>query len=124
MLSNVDRLIKGQVNTQMRNLNYQFPDSVPPLDAAIAIARTKIRERNMDPFRVPDITRSMNNGVVLRLYNGTFKGLASLYRCVANAGIGDVIGSIDDRCHCWSLSLQLMRASLPLGRKYMRRNHS
>jgi len=80
ILGNVDALIKGQVNSQMRTINYQFPESVPPLDAALAVARTKIKERNMDPFRLPDVTRSMENGVTLRLYDGIFKGLASIHR--------------------------------------------
>jgi len=80
ILGNVDSIIKGQVNSQMRSLNYQFPDSVPPLDAALATVRSQIREKNMDPFRLPDMIRTLDNGVTLQLYNGTFKGLASIHR--------------------------------------------
>merc|ERR1712071_430370 len=80
VLKLVDDIVKGNVNSQMRNLSYRFPESIPPLDTAMANVRTQIRKRNMDPFHIPALAKTLDNGIVIKLSNGTFHGLASIHR--------------------------------------------
>lgn len=67
----------------MRQLEQYLPDSVPPLDMALALARSQIQDMEMDPFNVPDYSTTLKTGVGFKLYNGTIHGLSTVHRSLA-----------------------------------------
>lgn len=64
----------------MRKLDQILPDSVTPLDMAIAIGRTQIQENGMDPFEIPKYSTTLGTGVVVKIFNGTLYGLSTIHR--------------------------------------------
>ncbi len=80
ILEQVNDKIQQTLNTQMRELEQYLPDSIPPLDLAIAVARTQIQDMEMDPFHLPEMNFTLQSGMGLRLMNGTLYGLSTLHR--------------------------------------------
>ena len=118
VLKLVDDIVKGNVNSQMRNLSYRFPESIPPLDTAMANVRTQIRKRNMDPFHIPALAKTLDNGIVIKLSNGTFHGLASIHRwlhlnVIQNLNYTDVL--IWPRCRSGDIQMGFENNSLVIG---------
>lgn len=64
----------------MKQLEQVLPDSVPPLDMAIALARTQIQDMEMDPFLIPEYNAVLGNGVGIKIFNGTLHGLSTIHR--------------------------------------------
>ena len=61
-------------------MNQILPDSVAPLDMAMALARSEIQDRQMDPFNIPDYSAVTNSGVGVKVYNATLEGLSTIHR--------------------------------------------
>ena len=64
----------------MKKLNNIMPDSVAPLDMAMAMGRAEIQENGMDPFEIPEYTTTLGTGVIVKIYNGTLQGLSTIHR--------------------------------------------
>lgn len=69
----------------MKELEQYLPDSIPPLDMAMALVRTQIQDLEMDPFNIPETNLVLKSGVGVKLYNGTIYGLSSIHRFVSLA---------------------------------------
>ena len=80
ILKQINDKILTNVNSEMRSLNQYLPDSIPPLDVAMAVVSSEIKENNMDPFHLPDTNATLQSGVVVKLFNGTIHGLSTLHR--------------------------------------------
>jgi hypothetical protein len=80
ILNQLNDKIQSTVNTQMRSLNTYLPDSIPPLDVAMALVRNQLQENNLDPFQLPEIQTTLQSGVKVKLFNGTIKGLSTIHR--------------------------------------------
>ena len=80
ILGKVNEKIQTTINTQMRNLKQQLPDSVPPLELAIAMAGKKIREMGFDPFNVPRSNFTIQSGIVVIVPSGVVEGLSTVHR--------------------------------------------
>lgn len=52
ILSEVNTNVRGDVNKQIRDIPQTFPNSIPPLDMAVAEMRKHVREMGYDPYRV------------------------------------------------------------------------
>lgn len=77
--------------------NQQLPDSVPPLDLAIALAAKKMRDDGMDPFVVPDSTHTIQRGMDVNIYDGRVEGLSTIHRSgdiVLNFENGTIIAAV------------------------------
>ena len=84
ILNQINEQVQTTVNVQMRQLEQVLPDSVPPLDMAMALARTQIQDMEMDPFLIPDYNALLGNGVGIKIYNGTLQGLSTIHRLKKN----------------------------------------
>lgn len=80
ILNEINDKIQTRLNQQMKELEQYLPDSVPPLDVAMAIVRTQIQDMEMDPFIIPETNFQLKSGVGVKLYNGTIHGLSSIHR--------------------------------------------
>lgn len=80
ILKQVNEKIQTTMNEQMRSIEQHLPDSIPPLDLAMALAGKKIREENFDPFNLPPSNSTIQTGVVLKLTNGFIRGLSTVHR--------------------------------------------
>lgn len=80
ILEQVNDKIQGTLNTQMKELEQFLPDSIAPLDLAMAIARTQIQDLEMDPFNLPEMNFTLQSGMGLRILNGSIYGLSTLHR--------------------------------------------
>ena len=56
ILSTVNENIRGDVNKNLRSMKQTFPNSIAPVDLAIAEGRKFVRKLGYDPYRVPDIS--------------------------------------------------------------------
>ena len=80
ILNQISDKVTTTVNTQMRQLEQILPDSVPPLDMAMALARTQIQDMEMDPFTIPEYNAVTKTGVGVKLLNGKLYGLSTIHR--------------------------------------------
>lgn len=51
ILSEVNTNMRSDINKNLRTLKQTFPNSLPPIDLALAAARRMIRENGFDPYR-------------------------------------------------------------------------
>lgn len=75
--------IRGNINEHLKKVKIMFPNSIPPLDLAIAEARKFVRSSNLDPYMVPDYQYATSIYSV-DVTDTVVTGLSSFYR------IGDV----------------------------------
>jgi hypothetical protein len=80
ILGQINDQVQTNVNSQMKKLNHILPDSVAPLDMAMAMGRAEIQENGMDPFEIPEYTSILGTGVVVKIFNGTLHGLSTIHR--------------------------------------------
>ncbi|XP_073999227.1 uncharacterized protein isoform X2 [Rhodnius prolixus] len=79
ILSEVNTNMRSDINKNLRTLKQTFPNSLPPIDLALAAARRMIRENGFDPYRLEDY--KYNPGIFsVELNNIYVSGLASFYR--------------------------------------------
>ncbi|XP_046441973.1 uncharacterized protein LOC124192617 [Daphnia pulex] len=90
ILGQINDQVQTNVNSQMKKLNHILPDSVAPLDMAMAMGRAEIQENGMDPFEIPEYTSILGTGVVVKIFNGTLHGLSTIHRT------GDVIFNFEN----------------------------
>ncbi|XP_013098614.2 uncharacterized protein LOC106081288 [Stomoxys calcitrans] len=91
MLQEADSKLRADIDSNIKKLmgDKLLPNSISPLDMAIAEGRKRVREMGYDPYRLPDYNRTM--GVFgMQLSNTWINGIASFYRH------GDVIASMDN----------------------------
>ncbi|XP_030373338.1 uncharacterized protein LOC115623229 isoform X2 [Scaptodrosophila lebanonensis] len=91
MLQEADKQLRGEINTNIEKLmgDRRLPNSITPLDMAIAEARKKVRANGYDPFHLQDLNRTM--GVFsVQLVNTWINGISSFYR------VGDVIAAMEN----------------------------
>lgn len=85
MLQEADKKFREGVNPQIEKLmgDRRLPNSITPLDSAIAELRKMVRQNGNDPFHVADMNRTM--GVFsVQLSNTWIYGISSFYR------VGDI----------------------------------
>ncbi|XP_063242779.1 uncharacterized protein LOC134542446 isoform X2 [Bacillus rossius redtenbacheri] len=113
ILQQVNTNIRGEVNRNLLGIPQRFPNSIPPLDMAIAEARRYVRDQGYDPYRVEDYHYS-NLVFSADISHVWLSGLASFHR------VGDVsvnvtrsrlrvdlhvgTGVLEGRCH-WEVGL-------------------
>uniref|UniRef100_A0A224XDJ0 Putative hemolymph juvenile hormone binding protein n=1 Tax=Panstrongylus lignarius TaxID=156445 RepID=A0A224XDJ0_9HEMI len=79
ILSEVNTNMRNDINKGLRTLKQTFPNSMPPIDLALAAARKLVREYGYDPYRIEDY--KYNPGIIsVELSNVFVSGLASFYR--------------------------------------------
>ncbi|XP_005180333.1 uncharacterized protein LOC101891975 [Musca domestica] len=91
MLQEADSKLREDIDKNIAKLmgDKLLPNSISPLDMAIAEGRKQVREMGYDPFRLPDYNRTM--GVFgMQLSNTWIHGLSTFYRH------GDVIASMEN----------------------------
>lgn len=91
MLKDAYTKLKTEIDTNVEKLmgDKSLPNSISPLDMAIAEGRKKIRDMGYDPF----IVRSYNHSVgmfSIKLTNTWISGVSSFYR------VGDIIASMSN----------------------------
>ncbi|CAG7831107.1 unnamed protein product [Allacma fusca] len=79
ILQEVETNFRGTFDKEARNFPQQFPNSINPLDMAIASARKLIIERGLDPFPLPDYTSDLWSSTI-ELTGGSLQGLSTLHR--------------------------------------------
>lgn len=78
MLTEVNTNVRGEINNHLKTLKQTFPNSIPPLDLAIAEVRKYFRSK-YDPYKLEDYKRT--KGIFsLELTEIWVTGLASFYR--------------------------------------------
>ncbi|XP_068145990.1 uncharacterized protein [Drosophila tropicalis] len=88
MLQEADKQLRGEINANIEKLmgDRRLPNSITPLDSAIAEARKKVRAMGYDPYHVPDMNRTV--GVFsVQLSQTWINGISSFYR-VGNMSAG------------------------------------
>ncbi|XP_037820487.1 uncharacterized protein LOC119609686 [Lucilia sericata] len=91
MLQEADKKLREEINNNIVKLmgDKLLPNSITPLDMAIAEGRKKVREMGYDPYRMPDYNRTV--GVFsMQLSNTWINGISSFYR------VGDVVVSMEN----------------------------
>ncbi|XP_037708075.1 uncharacterized protein LOC119546072 [Drosophila subpulchrella] len=81
MLQEADKKLRSEINTMIQNTlgERRLPNSITPLDSAIAMARKMVREKGYDPYHLPDVNRTM--GVFsVQLAHTWINGISSFYR--------------------------------------------
>ncbi|XP_036328078.1 uncharacterized protein LOC118740587 [Rhagoletis pomonella] len=81
MLQEADKKIREEVNGNLEKVlgDRRLPNSITPLDMAIAEGRKKVREMGYDPYHLPDYNRTA--GIfTFHLLNSWIYGVASFYR--------------------------------------------
>jgi len=78
ILQEIQGNLLGVLNREARSVPQQFPNSINPIDMAIASARNLIRERGMDPFPLPDY--KAESYTTFELTNGVLYGLSTIHR--------------------------------------------
>lgn len=76
---NIDKVAAG----------YRLPNSISPLDMAIAEARKKLRSAGFDPYRLQDYNHTVGL-IAMKLTNTWITGASSFYR------VGDIILGLDN----------------------------
>lgn len=85
MLEESDKQLRKEINTNIEKMmgDRLLPNSITPLDMAIAEGRKKVRSMGYDPYHLPNYNRTV--GVFsVQLSNTWITGISSFYR------IGDV----------------------------------
>ncbi|XP_037957650.1 uncharacterized protein LOC119687420 [Teleopsis dalmanni] len=86
MLQEADKQLREEINKNIGKLmgDRLLPNSITPLDMAIAEGRKKVRMMGYDPYHLPDYNRTV--GIFsMQLSNTWISGIASFYR------VGDII---------------------------------
>lgn len=81
MLQEADKKLRAAINENIEKLmgDKLLPNSITPLDMAIAEGRKKVRELGYDPYHLPDYNRTV--GVfTMQLTNTWITGISSFYR--------------------------------------------
>lgn len=91
MLQELDTKLRESIDQKIVSMmgDKLLPNSISPLDMAIAEGRKMVREKGYDPYRLPDYNRTM--GVFgMQLVNTWINGVSSFYR------VGDVVASMEN----------------------------
>uniref|UniRef100_W8BJW5 Uncharacterized protein n=1 Tax=Ceratitis capitata TaxID=7213 RepID=W8BJW5_CERCA len=91
MLKEADTKLRAEINGNLEKFlgDRLLPNSIAPLDMAIAEGRRKVREMGYDPFHLPDYNRTA--GIfTFQLVNSWIWGVASFYR------VGDMAVSMQN----------------------------
>lgn len=79
ILSEVNTNVRGDVNKHIRALPQRFPNSISPLDMALAEGRRHVREKGYDPHHFPDYNYTV--GIFrVDLTHSWVSGISSFYR--------------------------------------------
>ncbi|XP_017075451.2 uncharacterized protein LOC108110753 [Drosophila eugracilis] len=81
MLQEADKKLRSEIDTMIQNTlgERRLPNSITPLDSAIAMARKMVRQKGYDPYHLPDVNRTM--GVFsVQLAHTWINGISSFYR--------------------------------------------
>lgn len=81
MLQEADKQLRTEINAFIeKNMgDRRMPNSITPLDSAIADGRKLVRQKGLDPYHVADMNRTM--GVFsVQLSNTWINGISSFYR--------------------------------------------
>ncbi|XP_039479150.1 uncharacterized protein LOC120443853 isoform X2 [Drosophila santomea] len=81
MLQEADKKLRSEINVMIQNTlgDRRLPNSITPLDSAIAMARKMVRDKGYDPYHLPDVNRTM--GVFsVQLAHTWINGISSFYR--------------------------------------------
>lgn len=79
ILQEVQQNIRGALSRELRSVPQQFPNSINPLDMAIASARNLMKERGLDPLPLPDY-KADSWSSSFHLSKGELQGLSTLHR--------------------------------------------
>lgn len=113
ILSEVNTNIRGDVNKHIRALPQRFPNSISPLDMALAEARRQVRDMGYDPFHFPDYNHTV--GIFrVDLTHSWASGISSFYRVgnvtvtmednIVNVGLHVGTQRLEGRC-LWEVSV-------------------
>ncbi|ODN01552.1 hypothetical protein Ocin01_05122 [Orchesella cincta] len=75
ILSEAESRVRRELNDQTRSMPQRFPNSISPVDMFIASARVYMREKELDPFFLPNYTWTKFD-----LDQGELIGLSSIHR--------------------------------------------
>ncbi|XP_055375885.1 uncharacterized protein LOC129608419 [Condylostylus longicornis] len=91
MIKEADTKIRNEIDTNIEKSlgDYRFPNSISPLDMAIAEGRRKVRDMGYDPFDVTDYNRTVGIFSV-KMSKTWITGVSSFYR------VGDVVLKMDN----------------------------
>lgn len=91
MLKDAYQKIRTEVDTNIAKVagDFRFPNSITPLDMAIAELRKKVRDMGYDPFILKDYNHTIGL-FSMKLQNTWISGASSFYR------VGDVVVSMDN----------------------------
>lgn len=81
MMQEADKVLRVEINTNIEKMlgDRRLPNSITPLDSAIAMGRKWVRQHGFDPYHVDDMNRTM--GVFsVQLSNTWISGISSFYR--------------------------------------------
>ncbi|EDV57623.1 uncharacterized protein LOC6542394 [Drosophila erecta] len=81
MLQEADKKLRSEINVMIQKTlgDRRLPNSITPLDSAIAMARKMVRQKGYDPYHLPDVNRTM--GVFsVQLAHTWINGISSFYR--------------------------------------------
>ncbi|XP_054741919.1 uncharacterized protein LOC129247060 [Anastrepha obliqua] len=81
MLQEADKKLRDEINGNLEKFlgDRRLPNSISPLDMAIAESRREVRSRGYDPYHLPDYNRTA--GIfTFQLVNSWIWGVASFYR--------------------------------------------
>jgi hypothetical protein len=85
ILSEVNTNVRGDLNKHIRALPQRFPNSISPLDMALAEGRRQVREMGYDPYHLPDYNYTV--GIFhVDLTHSWVSGISSFYR-VGNVSV-------------------------------------
>ncbi|KAK7862001.1 hypothetical protein R5R35_013541 [Gryllus longicercus] len=79
ILREINKNVRGEINREVEKYPKTFPNSISPLDKALADARDLIRERQLDPYYIPNYnyTAGLFNVYLTHVW---LTGLATIYR--------------------------------------------
>ncbi|XP_030080221.1 uncharacterized protein LOC111595013 isoform X2 [Drosophila hydei] len=98
MLQEADKQVRSEINTRIEKFmgDRRMPNSITPLDSAIAGLRKMVRQNGYDPYRLEDKNRTM--GVFsVQLSNTWITGCSSFYR----------VGNVTANMHNNTMSLRM-----------------
>jgi hypothetical protein len=85
ILKEVNTNVRGDVNKHIRALPQRFPNSISPLDMAVAEGRRHVRKMGYDPYHLPDYNYTV--GIFrIDLTHSWVSGISSFYR-VGNVSV-------------------------------------
>lgn len=91
MLTEAYTKIRQEINQNIEKISgdHSFPNSITPLDMAIAKARKYVRENGYDPYKVKDYNHTVGIFAV-EMSNTWITGVSSFYR------VGDIIVALEN----------------------------